>query len=161
MAAPSPCAIGEGFPHSKVRQCHLGGRASTCAKLCAGEAGNEGGGGDYGWQDSDLLARLDEVLLPGTHRPCQNVRVPIQQPGQEGSPWRQGLLRRCCCRAWHRSGRLQPKYSVNLGAEHRRCLLSGQGQGWEKPVCVGCSFLKSICGKEWGQLAWGMPVFRT
>ena len=92
MAAPSPCAIGEGFPHRKVSR--LVDRASTYAKLCACEAGDEGGGGDYGWQDSDLLARLDEVLLPGTRR--QHERVPVQQLGLESSPRREGLLRRRC-----------------------------------------------------------------
>ena len=52
------------------------------------------------------------------------------------------------------------RYTVNLGAAHRHCVLSGQGRGRGKPVCIGYSLLESIRGKEWGQLAWGMPVFR-
>lgn len=37
----------------------------------------------------------------------------------------------------------------------------GKGKAGEKPVCVGRSLLESMRGKEWGQLAWGMPVFRN
>ena len=93
MAAPSPCAIGEGFPQGKVSR--LIGRASTYAKLCAWEAGDEGGGGDYGWQDSDLLARLDEVLLPGTHRQKERVSCATawaREPSLEGGFAEEALL---------------------------------------------------------------------